>query len=176
MVLRGGYGVFYQQGVRIGSESILALNPLAVISFNLAQSLGSTTPVFQLKNGFPISQFTSPTFDLTQLQVRAQDPNERTGYVEQASFGPQIQITPSLSLDMSYVGNFARKMNRLRDANQGIFTGTFDSSGKPIDIYLYANLNTTNSSASGNHSFPELATNDGNLTITRCSCLSESLL
>jgi Carboxypeptidase regulatory-like domain/TonB dependent receptor len=162
VVLRGGYGVFYQQGVRIGSESILALNPPAVISFNLAQSLGSTTPVFQLKNGFPISQFTSPTFDLTQLQVRAQDPNERTGYVEQASFGPQIQITPSLSLDMSYVGNFARKMNRLRDANQGIFTGTFDSSGKPIDIYPYANLNTTNSSASGNHSFLELATNDGN--------------
>ncbi|HYK49510.1 MAG TPA: hypothetical protein VEU94_07270, partial [Terriglobales bacterium] len=32
----------------------------------------------------------------------------------------------------------------------------------PIDIYPYANLNTTNSSASGNHSFLELATNDGN--------------
>ena len=53
-------------------------------------------------------------------------------------------------------------MNRLRDANQGIFTGTFDNGGKPIDIYPYANLNTTNSSASGNHAFLELATNDGN--------------
>ena len=162
VVFRGGFGVFYQQGVRIGSESILALNPPAVFSFNLAQSQGSTTPVFQLQNGFPIDKFTSTTVDLTQLQIRAQDPNQRTGYVEQASFGPQFQITPNLSLDMSYVGNFARKMNRLRDGNQGIFTGTFDGSGNPIDIYPYANLNTTSSSATGSHGFLELATNDGN--------------
>lgn len=162
LVFRGGFGVFYQQGVRIGSESILALNPPAVFSYNLSRSQGSTTPVFQLKNGFPINQFTSTTVDLTQLQIRAQDPNQRTGYVEQASFGPQFEITQNLSLDVSYVGNFARKMNRLRDANQGIFTGNFDSSGNPIDTYLYPNLNTTNSSATGSHAFLELATNDGN--------------
>ena len=160
--MRGGYGIFYQQGVRIGSESILALNPPAVISYSLGQGLGSTTPVFQLQDGFPIGQFTSPTIDLTQLQIRAQDPNQRTGYVEQASFGPQVQINQNLSLDVSYVGNFARKMNRLRDANQGIFTGNFDGTGKPIDTYPFANLNTTNSSASGSHAFLELATNDGN--------------
>jgi hypothetical protein len=163
IVLRGGFGVFYQEGVRIGSESILALNPPAVISYSLAQSQGSTTPVFQLKDGFPIGLFTSTTVNLSQLQIRAQDPNQRTGYVEQASFGPELQITPNTSLDVSYVGNFARKMNRLRDANQGVFTGTFDSSsGNPIDTYLYTNLNTTNSSATGNHAFLELATNDGN--------------
>jgi hypothetical protein len=162
VVFRGGYGILYQQGVRIGSESILALNPPAVFSFSLGQGLGSTTPVFQLKDGFPIGQFTSPTIDLTQLQIRAQDPNQRTAYVEQASFGPQVQISQNLSLDVSYVGNFARKMNRLRDANQGIFTGNFDGTGKPIDIYPFANLNTTNSSASGSHAFLELATNDGN--------------
>ena len=162
VVFRGGYGIFYQQGVRIGSESILALNPPAVISYSLGQGLGSTTPVFQLQDGFPIGQFTSPTIDLTQLQIRAQDPNQRTGYVEQASFGPQVQISQNLSLDVSYVGNFARKMNRLRDANQGIFTGNFDGTGKPIDTYPFANLNTTNSSASGSHAFLELATNDGN--------------
>ena len=74
----------------------------------------------------------------------------------------RFQITQNLSLDASYVGNFARKMNRLRDANQGIFTGNFDGSGNPIDTYPYANLNTTNSSATGSHAFLELATNDGN--------------
>ena len=36
------------------------------------------------------------------------------------------------------------------------------AAGNPIDIYPFANLNTTNSSASGNHAFLELATNDGN--------------
>src|SRR5580704_6467802 len=35
VVFRGGYGVFYQQGVRIGSESVLALNPPAVVSYSL---------------------------------------------------------------------------------------------------------------------------------------------
>jgi hypothetical protein len=162
VVLRGGFGIFYQQGVRIGSESILALNPPAVFSYSLSQSLGSSTPIFQLQDGFPIDLFTSTVVDLTQLQTRAQDPNQRTGYVEQFSFGPQIQITPNLSLDASYVGNFARKMNRLRDGNQGIFTGNFDGSGNPINIYPYANLNTTNSSSTGSHGFLELATNDGN--------------
>ncbi len=162
VVFRGGYGVFYQQGVRIGSESILALNPPAVISYSLGQGLGSTTPVFQLQNGFPIDQFTSGTFDLTQLQIRAQDPNERTGYVEQASFGPQLQITQNMSLDVSYVGNFARKDEPSARCEPGHLHRQFDGTGNPIDIYPYANLNTTNSSASGNHAFLELATNDGN--------------
>ncbi len=160
VVLRGGYGIFYQHGVRIGSESILALNPPAVLSYNLQQFQGSNTPIFQLQNGLP--PFSSTTVDLTQLQIRAQDPNERTSYVQQASFGPEFQIGQSMSLDVSYVGNFARRMNRLRDANQGIFTGNFDGSGNPIDIYPYSNLNTTNSSATGSHAFLELATNDGN--------------
>jgi hypothetical protein len=160
VVLRGGYGIFYQHGVRIGSESILALNPPAVLSYNLQQFQGSNTPIFQLQNGLP--PFSSTTVDLTQLQIRAQDPNERTSYVQQASFGPEFQIGQSMSLDVSYVGNFARRMNRLRDANQGIFTGNFDGSGNPIDIYPFANLNTTNSSATGSHAFLEFASNDGN--------------
>jgi len=62
------------------------------------------------------------------------------------------------SLDISYVGNLARKMNRLRDANQGQITGT-DSSGNPIVAFPFASLNDA---TTGNHAFLELATNDGN--------------
>ncbi|MCU1233364.1 MAG: TonB-dependent receptor [Candidatus Solibacter sp.] len=160
IVLRGGYGMFYQHIVRIGSESMLALNPPWVIDGSLAQTLGSTAPAFQLKNGFPAAQFTPALVDLTKLQTRAQDPNERTGYVNQVSFGPQFEISQSTLLDISYVGNFGRKMNRLRNANQGFVTG-FDSGGKPITVFPYANLNTTLTSTTGNHAFLELATNDG---------------
>lgn len=160
IVLRGGYGMFYQHIVRIGSESMLALNPPWVIDGALAQTLGSTAPAFQLKNGFPAAQFTLALVDLTKLQTRAQDPNERTGYVNQVSFGPQIEISQSTVLDLSYVGNFGRKMNRLRNANQGFVTG-FDANGKPITAFPYPNLNTTLNSTSGNHAFLELATNDG---------------
>jgi hypothetical protein len=159
MVLRGGYGIFYQHVARIGSESMLALNPPAVIDASLIQTVGSITPVFQLRNGFPVF---SPSFlDLTRLQFRAQDPNERTGYVSQVSFGPQFQLTQSTALEVSYVGNFGRKMNRLRNANQGFVTG-FDSAGKPLTVFPYANLNTTLTATTGNHAFLEFATDDGN--------------
>ena len=161
VVFRGGFGFFYQEGVRIGSESILALNPPSVISYSLGQSQEAPRRSFNCKTASR-STTSRRRPSLPLLQIRAQDPNQRTPYVEQASFGPQLQITPNLSLDVSYVGNFARKMNRLRDGNQGIFTGNFDGSGKPIDIYPYANLNTTDSSQTGNHAFLELATNDGN--------------
>ncbi|MBZ5619078.1 MAG: TonB-dependent receptor [Acidobacteriia bacterium] len=161
IVLRGGYGVFYQHVVRIGSESMLALNPPWVIDGSLSQTLGSTTPAFLLRNGFPAAQFTPALVDLTKLQVRAQDPNERTGYVSQVSFGPQFEISKDTVLDISYVGNFGRKMNRLRNANQGFVTG-FDATGKPITAFPYPNLNTTLNSTAGNHAFLELATNDGN--------------
>ncbi len=156
VVLRGGFGIFYQQSVRIGSESILALNPPFVVSNSLTQQLGSSTPVFLLSGGFP--SFGSSALYLPGLQVRAQDPNQRTSYVEQFSFGPEIQLGSNTALDLTYVGNNARKMNRLRNANQGIVTG-YDATGSPIVVFPYANLNN---SATGDHAFLELATNDGN--------------
>jgi hypothetical protein len=160
LVIRGGYGAFYQHGVRIGSESVLGLNPPFVIDGALSQINGSTTPVFQLRNGFPSNQFTPALVDLTKLQVRAQDPNQRTGYVNQFSFGPQVEISESTTLDISYVGNFGRKMNRLRNANQGRVVGF--NAGAPLTVFPFANLNGSLTSTSGNHSFLELATNDGN--------------
>jgi hypothetical protein len=158
VVFRGGFGTFYQHGVRIGSEAVLALNPPSVISYGLSQQNGSSTTVFQLKDGFPLEQITSGTLDLATLSpLRAQDSNQRTSYVQQMSFGPELQLDQSTSLDISYVGNFARKMNRLRDANQGVVTG-FDDGGKPIVAFPFTNL----SDEAGNHAFLELATNDGN--------------
>ena len=154
------YGIFYQHDVRIGSESVLGENPPAFYDQSVAQSLGSTTPVFLLKNGFPASQFGPQILDLTKLQIRAQDPNQRTPYVEQVSFGPQWEIAPDTVLDVSYVGNFGRKENRLRNANQGLVTGF--SGGSPVTVFPYPTLSTNVNTLGGNHAFLELATNDGN--------------
>jgi hypothetical protein len=163
LVLRGGYGVFYQHVNRIGSESMLALNPPFVVDGDLVQNLGSTTPVFQLKNGFPIGLYTPASVDLTRLQIRAQDPNQRTGYVQQASFGPEIQVMRNTVLSVNWVGNWGRKMNRLRNANQGVVLG-YDSSGNALVGFPYANLNTVlwSPKGIGQHAFLEYATNDGN--------------
>lgn len=161
VVLRGGYGIFHQFNNRIGSESQLGMNPPFLTTANVSQQLGSTTPVFQLKNGFPAS-LTASSAPLYALQIRAQDPNQRTSYVEQASFGPQIQLSQNTVAEITWVGNWGRKMNRLRNANQGVVTGYSGTS--PVVTFPYANLNTVTQSVngSGTHSYLELATNDGN--------------
>jgi len=170
MVVRGGYGVFYQHYNRIGSESLLQLNPPFLQDIQLNQGTGSSTPIFQLKNGFPLSTITGTALDLTKLQLRAQDPNQRSGYVEQASFGPEYEIFQDTVLAATYVGNWGRKMNRLRNGNQALITGT--DNGCPIVQFPFANLNTVSTvdtraagplcGLTGQHGFLELATNDGN--------------
>ena len=61
--------------------------------------VGSTTPVFLLSNGFPDHLFGVNAVNLTSLHIRAQDPNQRTPYVEQMSFGPQIEFSKSTVLE-----------------------------------------------------------------------------
>src|SRR5208283_602134 len=169
LVWRGGYGVFYQHDNRIGSEAMLQLNPPFLEDTQLNQSGAST--VFQLQNGFPLSTITGSVVPLTNLQIRAQDPNQRASYVEQASFGLEYQVMNDTVLAATYVGNWGRKMNRLRDANMPQVT-SFDN-GCPVLAYPYANLNTVTNidtyvgsgvacETTGQHAFLELATNDGN--------------
>ena len=164
MVVRGGYGIFYQHRDRIGSESMLDLNPPYLLDSTFSQQRGSTTPEFYLKDGFPGSLFGGGV-NLTAQQIRAQDPNQRTPYVEQASLGLEFQVTSNAVLDVTGVGNWGRKMNRLRNANQGQLVGYDAANGNaPIIKFPYANLNTITQSdfGAGQHNYLELATNDGN--------------
>lgn len=156
IVFRGGYGVFYQFVNRIGSESTLALNQPFLKAIFTSQSNGSVTPVFQLKNGFPGAAYAASTVPLYLQKSNWQDPNQRTSYIQQASFGPQAQLSSSTVVELDWVGNWGHKMNRLRNANQGFITG-FSSPSVPIVQFPYANLN-----GAGQHAFLELATNDGN--------------
>ena len=163
LVFRGGYGIFYQFMNRIGSESQLALNQPFMKAVFTSQGSGSVTPVFQLKNGFPGATYAGSVVPLYLQKNNWQDPNQRTSYVEQASFGPQVQVTSNTVLELTWVGNWGRKMNRLRNANQGVVTG-YSTPTKAIVQFPYANLNTltTTIAGAGTHSFLEYATNDGN--------------
>ncbi|CAN5550836.1 hypothetical protein BH10ACI4_BH10ACI4_16110 [soil metagenome] len=163
IVFRGGYGVFYQFINRVGSESNLALNQPFLKAVQTSQGAGSVTPVFQLKNGFPGTTYAASVVPLYLQKNNWQDPNQRTSYVQQASFGTQIQLQPSTVFEMTWVGNWGHKMNRLRNANQGVVTG-YASGTQALVQFPYANLNTATSTVAGagTHSFLELATNDGN--------------
>jgi len=88
-----------------------------------SQTAGSVTPVFQLKNGFPGATYAAASVPLYLQKNNWQDPNQRTSYVQQASFGTQFEVTPSTVVEMTWVGNWGHKMNRLRNANQGVLTG-----------------------------------------------------
>ncbi len=48
LVIRTGYGVFHQFINRIGSESMLQQNPPFIGVWDVAQTAGSTIPVFQM--------------------------------------------------------------------------------------------------------------------------------
>ncbi|MGB7022885.1 MAG: carboxypeptidase regulatory-like domain-containing protein [Candidatus Acidiferrales bacterium] len=167
LVWRGGYGLFYQHENRIGSESLIQLNPPQFV--DTQEVTGATSDVFQLKNGFPASIVNATAPPLYDLQIRAQDPNQRTPYVEQTSFGLEYQVASDTVVSATYVGNWGRKEQRVRDYNQPMVTG-FDT-GCPILQYPYANLNTvttvdtftgTGCASSGSHAYLETATNDGN--------------
>jgi hypothetical protein len=163
IVIRGGYGVFYQFINRIGSESQLSLNQPFLKAVLTSQGSGSVTPVFQLKNGFPGATYAGSVVPLTLQKSNWQDPNQRTSYVQQASFGPQVQLNSNTVLELTWVGNWGHKMNRLRNANQGVVTG-FSTPTQALVQFPYANLNTATSTiaGAGTHAFLEYATNDGN--------------
>ncbi len=63
LVVRAGYGVFHQFINRIGSESMMQLNPPFVGQWQVAQSPGSTIPVFQMDTatGMNSGQYESAT-------------------------------------------------------------------------------------------------------------------
>ncbi|MFZ1971962.1 MAG: TonB-dependent receptor [Candidatus Acidiferrales bacterium] len=169
LVWRGGYGVFYQHVNRIGSEALLQLNPPQFVDTQI--STGGNSAVFQLKDGFPSSIIDATAPPLYQLQIRAQDPNQRTPYVEQTSFGFEYQLVGDTVVSATYVGNWGRKEERVRDANQPQITG-FDG-GCPILQYPFANLTTITTintfagagnpcATTGTHAYLEEATFDGN--------------
>jgi hypothetical protein len=155
MVLRGGYGVFYQYVNRIGSESQLAQNQPFLKFVADSRTTATSTPIFFLQNGFPGPAYANAQTPLYIQKTNWQDPNQRASYVQQFSIGPQYQLTPNTVLEAVYVGNLGHKMNRLRNANQGLITGF--TGGVPNVTFPYANLNS-----GGTHAFLELATNDGN--------------
>jgi hypothetical protein len=142
IVFRGGYGIFYQHHNRYGSESVLNLNPPFLNQTSISQPNGSPTPAFVLQDGFPAASLLASagvTPPLYEFEIRAQDPNQRTAYVSQPSFGTQIQVTPGTTLSIDYVGNFARKMARLMNANQG--QQAYDANGNFLGAYFtYQNL------------------------------------
>jgi hypothetical protein len=121
-VVRGGYGIFYTHTVRQGREGLLGFNPPYLIDNLLQTSVSGAAAVasaapFRLVNGYP-SGILNPGAVAPTVLRRAQDPNQRTPYVQQYNVGVQYELRPDLVLDVAFVGNKGTKLNGFRNLNQ----------------------------------------------------------
>ena len=118
IVMRGGYGVFYQQTDRYGSESQLGLNLPQLVDAAITATSAQQPPAFTFREGFVslAPENVSPAI----VQWRIQDPHQDTPIVHQFSVGPEVQIGSSMVGAVEYVGNRTRNGRRLRNLNQGI--------------------------------------------------------
>lgn len=117
-VLRGGYGIFYQQADRYGSESQMGLNLPQLVDASLQANSAADPPAFTFAEGF--IPLTPANVSPAVVQWRIQDPNQKTPIVHQFSIGPEYQLGASMVVAAEYVGNVTRNGRRLRNLNQGI--------------------------------------------------------
>ena len=104
LLVRGGYGIFYNIFNRAGSEDQLALNVPGLVNNVVTSS--STTPLFLLNNGFPAG-FLDPNDRrglLTRARVRAIDPDSQDTRIQQYSVGFQGQLGADFVLSLDAVG------------------------------------------------------------------------
>ncbi|MFN7976530.1 MAG: carboxypeptidase regulatory-like domain-containing protein [Vicinamibacterales bacterium] len=136
LVVRAGYGVFYQQSDRYGSESQLGLNLPQLVDASITANSGAEAPAFTFSQGFV--SLTPNTVNPTIVQWRIQDPNQDTPVVHQFSIGPEYQFTNTIVGAVEYVGNRTRNGRRLRNLNEGIIQAD-NSVVFPYAKYGYGN-------------------------------------
>ena len=158
-VLRGAYGIFYNHANRLGREGLLGFNPpyiiLADSNISGSGTLRATDAIFRLQDGIPAGFVDINRVNLATVGRKAQDPNQRSPYVQQFNFGVQREVLKDLVLDVSYMGNRGLKLPSFRNLNP--ITYTFNAQGAPVaglreldslglrgDIQILENLGISN--------------------------------
>ncbi len=127
-VLRGGYGMFFNQFDRIGSDDQLALNPPGLSNVQVNSASGATTPVFFMKDGFPAG-FTDPSnLVIRNLKLRAAFEDAPRTMVQQFGAGIERELTGNMVVSADAVGSFTKHLAVLRNLNQPM-PGTLDANG-----------------------------------------------
>ncbi|OLC44443.1 MAG: hypothetical protein AUH43_18690 [Acidobacteria bacterium 13_1_40CM_65_14] len=118
MVVRGGYGIFYNLYDRIGSEDQLSLNLPFLINNLLGPATAASGPLFLLKTGFPANALDPATINVRNVRVRAINPVGTKTYYQQWSAGAQRQLSTYMVVSADYVGTKGAKIWTLRNLNQ----------------------------------------------------------
>lgn len=115
-VLRGGYGIYYMNLWRDGSENQLALNPPYLRQTTLTGT--ATSPAFLLQNGFPVNLLDPNNINYQLTHIRAIAMNAPIPYVQQWSFGIQRSLPAKLVGTVDYVGTKSTHLDIIHDLNQ----------------------------------------------------------
>jgi hypothetical protein len=121
VVVRSAYGIFYQHTFRQGRENLLAENPPFLHDLTRTQSPGSPSFV-TLDIGPPVNFFATAL--PTDQAVRGNDPNLKSGYVQQWNFTIQYALAKDWVFEAGYVGNKGTHLSRFWNANQPHVAGS----------------------------------------------------
>lgn len=137
-ILRGGYGIFYNQFDRIGSEDQLALNPPGLLNIDVQSSSGATSPILKLENGFPNGFLDPANINFARIMVRASDVNSPRTMVQQFGGGIEHQMGRDFVASVDIIGSRTRHLAVLRNINQNL-PGTRDANG-PLPYPTFGNV------------------------------------
>jgi hypothetical protein len=141
-VLRGGYGIYYMNLWRNGSENQIALNPPYLRQTTLTGT--ATNPAFLLQNGFPANLLDPNNINYQLTHIRAIAMDSPTPYVQQWSIGIQRSLPAQLVATVDYVGTKSTHLDIIHDLNQYV------NGAKPYPNFGYLEFEQSVASASYN--------------------------
>ena len=153
-LLRGGYGVFFNQFDRIGSEDQLALNPPGLIN-NQVNSTGNTNPVFLMKDGFPSNYLDPSNLVIRNLKLRAAFEDAPRTMVQQFGAGVERELANNMVVSADAVGSFTSHLAVLRNLNQPL-PGTRDANGA-VPYPDFGNIQAREMNAEANYKGVDLS-------------------
>ena len=137
-VIRAGFGIFYNQFERIGSEDQLALNPPGLANIDEQAGGTSVVPILRLQDGFPANFLDPANINFTRIMVRASDRDNPRTRVVQFGGGIERQFGESFVASADFVGSSTDHLAVLRNYNQPT-RGTLDANG-PVPYPAFGNI------------------------------------
>jgi hypothetical protein len=118
IVVRGGYGIFYNTEDIYGSEANLPLNPPQLIQPTLLRVGTGPAPV-RLSDPLPAGVLSN--FDSRNITLRTRERDQRSGRIQQFNLAIQYRINKSSSFEVAYAGNRGVNLFGLYERNQTNF-------------------------------------------------------
>ncbi len=154
-LLRGGYGMFFNQFERIGSEDQLALNPPGLLNIQVNSATGATTPVFFTRDGFPSSYLDPSNLVIRNLKLRAAFQDSPRTMVQQFGGGIERELTGNMVVSADVIGSFTKNLAVLRNLNQPL-RGTLDANGA-VPYPNFGNIQAREMSGEANYKGMDLS-------------------